>query len=150
MRLATAARERVDAPLEPSRRTLFGAGAALLLTPVAADPAKAPEIDGELLARCAEFQAADLEQDRVSARLAALPNGTPRLVHDPIWAQLEKAMIRWNGALDSIIRLPARTPEGIVAKAAALRVATSQAMDTAPDAHELLALSLADDIAGRA
>lgn len=138
------------APGMHRRAALVNSAALLLLASAAAGPAKATEIDGELLARCAEYQAADRESDLISGELQGLPDGAPRLVHDPIWSRLEAAMTHANTALDRIIHLPARTPEGIAAKAAVLRVATSQAMDSAPDAHELLALSLADDIAGRA
>lgn len=129
---------------------LVNSAALLLLAPVAAGPAKATEIDGELLARCGEYQAADREAAQISCELEGLPDGTSRLVHDPVSARLHAAMTRSADALGSIINLPARTPEGIAAKAAVLRIATSDGMYTAPDLHELLALSLADDITGRA
>ena len=102
-----------------TRRNLFGAaGALLLLTAAEAGPAKAAELDGELLACCAEMLAIDGESDRLWAICLALPDDQPRhpayQAHGDHW---DAQGNRYWALAERICQLPARTPEGLRWKA---------------------------------
>jgi len=90
---------------ETTRRSLFGAGAGLmLLAAQAAGGAKAAELDGELLALEAELQALEKEADAAA------------------WSDdLNRILDRYWQIADRIGAIPARTPEGIQCKARVLR-----------------------------
>ncbi len=129
-----------------SRRQLFGAGAALLLlVPAAAGAAKADELDGELIRLCAEIPGCKATIDCYNRDSAS----------DAEW---EAADGRWDELVEQIIDTPARTPEGIRAKAAALRCSLHRHLrnSTNPDIgltdhadeEDLLAWSLVHDILG--
>lgn len=133
-----------------ARRSLMGTGASLLLLGAAeAGHAKAQELDGELLAACESF-------DRVRARIAYLcahspgtPFRHPRTVaHE---AQIEAANEAWDEALERAARLPARTPEGLRAKARLAQVAMEEIYDdgTEPGAYTIV-VSVMSDLLGRA
>ena len=104
-----------------TRRDLFGSmGALLLLTAAEAGPTKAAELDGELLAMCAEY--VTLERDERTQREAmteaerrAYDRSRPLPWSDEARHTPDKLLVR------SIAKLPARTPEGLRAKASVLR-----------------------------
>ena len=99
---------------DTSRRQLFGSGAALLLmAPVASG--KAAELDGELLAVCAEF-------DALERQLNAMHTGGANAIadHDERDAAQRPLQERQSDLLDRMCELPARTPEGVLAKARSL------------------------------
>jgi hypothetical protein len=111
--------------------------------PVTAEREHAP--DAELIAACAE--AARCEKWRTE--LNGLPGDTD---DEPIIITMNRA---WRAAFERVAQLPANTPAGIQAKAAALRLATEEYVtQSGPhftmkdgDLHERLAVSLCDDIA---
>ncbi len=93
-----------------SRRRLFGTGAALLVLGAApASLGKAAELDGELLEAASGVAAIDRQQ----AAWMEAGSGS-----DAEWE--ETAASYWANA-DRVLQLPARTPEGIKAKARVLR-----------------------------
>ena len=95
-----------------TRRTLFGTmGAMLLLSAAEAGSDKATELDGELLACCAGFH----EANRASVAFNYDP--------DPSDEKSIRLSDNREALLERLIDLPARTPEGLMAKAAALQVA---------------------------
>jgi len=99
-----------------TRRSVFGQmGAALLLVAPAAGEAKAAELDGELLALCGEYVA--IQRDERAA-VAAMALEESRAFH----AAHLSAMFRDGPTpaallLQRIAGLPARTPDGVRAKA---------------------------------
>lgn len=124
---------------------LAGAAAALLLLPVEAGAAKAVELDGELLAICAEAVATD-------ARAEAIMDAIDRddlSPTDPRWSptmdDAQLMLADYHDAITRAARLPARTPEGLRAKA---RLVVSYFSGDGGNAD--LALSLARDLIGRA
>ena len=131
-----------------TRRDLFGTmGAMLLLTAAEAGPAKAAELDGELLSCCAEVLAIDCESDR-------LWDECPMDGGHPAWvaynAHTDATMPRLSDLVLQISATSARTPEGIRAKAAAARCMMPQDRQDDPDPCERLAMSLYEDLLGRA
>ena len=132
-----------------TRRDLFGAmGAMLLLTSAEAGPAKAAELDGELLECCAEMLAIDRESDRLWAVCLALPDDA---MHHPAFDAHDA---HWDGHGDRywdlarrLRHMPARTPEGLRQKAAAA-LSAMPADDRGAGGN--LVVSLLDDVMGRA
>ncbi len=130
-----------------TRRDLFGTmGAMLLLTAAEAGPAKAAELDGELLACCAELQAADRD-------LAAAEADASVDVED-----IGPFCDRRDTLVAAVTALPARTPEGLRCKAEALRATLAADVpgaqpngfwDEVAQPHERLAMSLCRDLLGR-
>jgi hypothetical protein len=114
----------------------------LLLTAAEAGPAKAAELDGELLSLCTEAVALHEQQmaanDAIQAfgLLSSSPEG--RAAWDAIYARTPL----WDDLCDQIADLPARTPEGLRGKAMVLR--RSVALE------EPLVASLCRDVLGRA
>ncbi len=93
------------------RRQLFGAGGALLVLGAApAGPGKAAELDGELMEVAAGIAAID--------RQFATWNKASASVSNAEWQ--EELAAYWELA-DRVAGLPARTPEGLQAKARVLR-----------------------------
>ena len=127
-------------PPEPAatRRNLFGvAGAMMLLSAAEAGPAKAAELDGELLSCCAEA-------DRLEALSAAMVVGLPSSGRCPIWTEGDRLGDEAYTLRERVAALPARTPEALQAKA--LLVLTRLEDDGLASS---LALSLARDVLGR-
>ena len=118
-----------------SRRHLFGTGAALLLlAPFAVGQSKAAELDGDLLALCALLEAQQAEVRRV----ADDPN-------DEDMIKLDAALDGWWETVDEITATPARTPEGVRAKAGAVRTAVvGTSGDACPSVKAMLASLLTD------
>jgi hypothetical protein len=107
----------------PQRRNLFGAGAAmLLLGATEAGPAKAQELDGELLAACARFLQAEAKWRRLNDLVCAAE--TTFGVHAPEVGRAEAERdahgLECHDAAAAVCLLPARTPEGLRAKAQAV------------------------------
>ena len=115
----------------------------LLLIPAEAGAGKANEIDAELLDCCDAARAADRQAALAVDGLDALA------LDDPIgMAVLHSARPLVDAYFDAIDRatvLPARTPEGLRAKASLLLLHSQADDDVAA-----LAVSLARDVAGRA
>ena len=136
-----------------TRRDLFGAmGALLLLTATEAGAAKASELDGNLFADCAEAMAIDRESDRLFKHAVAVAADAPG--SHPAWVahdDFENAnQSRWHDLVKQIAGTPARTPEGLRAKAAMARSAIhGESLDN-PDPMDVLAWSVFDDVLGRA
>lgn len=123
-----------------TRRDLLGTvGALLLLTAAEAGPAKAAELDGELLACCAE---ADRLETRAEALIAGLPLDLPLA---PGWWEAEQMDDEAYSLRERVVRLPARTPEGMQAKAGIV-LSRLEANGIASE----IARSLARDLMGRA
>lgn len=111
----------------------------LLLAAAAAGQAKAAELDGELLALEAEFHRHSAEADKqfhLSTRC-----------DDPAEQAAEAAMKRAGHAWDRMAELPARTPEGLRAKATAIEAYLPEYYPD-DDVPRLVA-SLLRDIMGR-
>lgn len=101
------------ASFNTGRRGMLGAATAALAAPLlsttpAVRPAHATDIDGELIQLCANLAACRAEVEH-NNRV-----GVPDDVCD-------RAMDRWIELVDRVIDTPARTPEGIRAKAGATR-----------------------------
>jgi hypothetical protein len=131
-----------------TRRDLFGTmGALLLLTAAESGTAKAPELDGELIAMCEEAMAIDRESNR-------LWDACPMEAEHPAWeayhTHTNATLDRWHELVIEISAMPSRTPEGLRAKAAVAR--SAMPVDRADDGDpcDLLALSLYADMLGRA
>ena len=122
-----------------TRRNLFGvAGAMMLLTAAEAGPAKAAELDGELLSCCAEA-------DRLEALSDAMVVGLPSSGRCPVWAEADRLGDEAYSLRERVVAMPARTPEGLQAKAL---LVLSRLEDNGLACG--LALSLARDVLGRA
>ena len=134
-----------------TRRDLFGTmGALLLLTAAEAGPAKAAELDGDLLSLCDEAMAIEGESDRLWQACRDVVSTR----HSPAWAAYEAHTDATQAHLHDLLRqaaaTPARTPEGLRAKARiALAVAPCEAHDD-PDPWERVTFSLCRDVLGRA
>lgn len=133
------------------RRAIVGSGASLLLlSAAAAGQAKAEELDGELLAACAEFTRAEERLVFIDTHPSGLSVGDPRL---DIWEDgIADANQAWDDAALAVAALRARTPEGVWAKAAAAAAAYRRSVtdDDDPPADHALIGSLFDDLLGRA
>jgi hypothetical protein len=145
----------------PSRRAVLGSGASLLLlTAAAAGPAKADELDGELLDLCIEFQEKEAILRRLDNWFRFVDFDGPEHAsqQQARSAELDAGNEEWHELLDEIIEIPARTPEGLRAKAAVLLPALNTfavsewdaKVEEDATAHERLAWSLAQDLLGRA
>jgi hypothetical protein len=127
-----------------TRRELASHMAAVLfLEAVEAGSDKARELDGELLTCCAEAHEADQAADTAMDRLGALPADDPAVL-DAL-ARMQPLFGTYLDAVERAVRLPARTPEGLRAKASLLLLHLRSGDDPA-----VLAASLARDVAGRA
>jgi len=131
-----------------SRRLLLGTTAGLAAVGSLATKAAAAERpDAELLAACRSFNRLYGEIQRIDADGNDTPESECNGIVDA-W---------WNG-LNAIIDMPARTPEGIQAKAGATRIAleylATPMLDETVEAdgrgHERLAWSLVNDMLGEA
>ncbi len=126
-----------------TRRDLFGTmGAMLLLTAAEAGPAKAAELDGQLLGLCDEAVA--LHAENVAATDAIDAAGL-RLSSEEgaaAWEAVYARSATWHDLCAEIAALPARTPEGLRGKAIVLRRVVAL--------EEPLVASLCRDLLGRA
>lgn len=131
------------------RRDLLGAFASmLLLLPVEAGASKAAELDGELIAACAEFGRLEAAHEVACRAEDRAPEGPDK---DRLLEQVEAILNRQIEIYDALCDVPARTPEGLRAKAQALSSWFQKASNGTPSRHEdQLAWSLVRDIAGRA
>ena len=130
-----------------SRRDAAAGGLAMLvLAATAAGADKAQELDGKLLALCDEFHANRTETDAIWKDNSPLDGG-------PAAARSEALSDRYHELREELAELPAKTPEGIAAKARVI-LTEFQGEDDANfwgqyDARGALALSLARDLLGR-
>jgi hypothetical protein len=136
-----------------TRRDLFGSmGALLLLTAAEAGTAKAAELDGELISMCEEVVAIDQESDRLWEIVLAHPEDTEGThpSYTAYCAYEDATLSHRLGLIDTIVDTPARTPEGLRAKAAAAR--STMPVEPIEDRSrcDRLALSLYEDMLGRA
>ena len=98
-----------------SRRSLAGGAAALVMT--AAPAAAAPGADAVLLARVEKFVAPKAEERDM---LASLSDEDPATAHAYLLSLARKGEpTRFDRMAEAIAKLPARTPEGLRAKARA-------------------------------
>ena len=135
------------------RDAAAGGLAMLVLAAAAAGTAKAAELDGELLARCAEFRDLDDELKRINDVLGDMLIAE-RDAH-PLSQREAEGADRYCELREIIADMPARTPEGIQAKAHIV-LAEFRGEDNSGDfpgqydPRGALALSLARDLIGRA
>ncbi len=132
----------------PQRRTLFGAGAAmLLLGATEAGAAKAEELDGELLARIAQWRAHDAATDAMDREIDDLPSTDPRYIDT--WKEItENRSPRYHELWEAIAVTPARTPEGVQAKAAIAREIIAIWADGSYSRDNAMAASVFHDMLG--
>jgi hypothetical protein len=86
-----------------------------LLSAAAAGPAKAAELDGELLALCDEAIAADDQVKAIDDSIAELRMKDPRYIAGDLHARRLMAVVREHEYL--VTQIAPRTPEGLRAKA---------------------------------
>ena len=125
------------------RRDLFGGFASmLLLVPTEAGIGKVGELDRELLACCAQAEASEraatVTMDVVETMDADDPDMTSALL------AAHPVFVAYLDAIERAAQLPARSPEGLRAKASFLLLHIRTEQD-----HTALAASLARDVAGR-
>jgi hypothetical protein len=136
-----------------TRRDLFGTmGAMLLLTAVEAGPAKAAELDGELIELSAEFVAWKRADHGAYAAMDEAQRQAACLARPRPWS--EAAHHTPDRLLVTrIARMPARTPEGLRAKATALWWFYDGTDEWEPFGwrrEDALLASVLDDVLGRA
>ncbi len=132
-----------------STRRSFMAFTASTVAAAAAGPAKAVEIDGELLAACRSLSRLYSEIQRIDAADDDTPESE---------AEVYATVDAWWAELNRIIDTPAFTPDGIRAKAGATRIALEylatpmldETVEVDGRGHERLAWSLVNDMLGRA
>jgi hypothetical protein len=120
-----------------SRRCAAGGLGMLLLAATAAGSAKAEELDGELLARCAEFQAQEDELNRIFDVIGDLS------------MREREGVDRIHELRGLISDLPARTPEGLRAKAQIALLDFGPEDKWPEDNSQWTAWSLARDVLGK-
>jgi hypothetical protein len=138
-------------PPKLARRDIAAGGIAMLvLAAAAAGQAKAEELDGELLALCRESHETIPVVTRLEDERDQLPLNHPReaALEKQVWA----IVTRRFELREAITDTPARTPEGLRAKA---RVALWELCDGDPEEGPIsgsngVAWSLARDVLGRA
>ena len=140
----------ISALLSPCRRypasltALSGSFAsALLLVPTEASADKVAELDGALLACCAEARRIDHRAGLAMAVIEAMDEDDADLV--PTLEAAHPLFFAYEDTVSRAAQLRARTPEGLRAKAALLLLHLGAEQDPAE-----LAASLARDVAGRA
>lgn len=130
-----------------ARRDLLGAFASmLLLVPSEAGANKAAELDGELIAACAEFGRLEDAYDVACRAEDRAPEGPEK---DALLDQLDVLGDEQLAVYAAICVAPARTPEGLRAKAEALSCWFQRGSDDTPCNHgDQLAWSLVRDVLG--
>jgi hypothetical protein len=132
-----------------SRRALLGGGAALAV--VAAVPAASPDAgqhpNGELLALIAGWWATIAETDALLGPVEDLPSADPRW--QAAWQRhSDELSPRFHELKWRIATTPARTPDGLRAKAHAARRLAGLDVNTAPCGDAALFASLVHDVLG--
>jgi hypothetical protein len=135
------------------RDAAAGGIAMLVLAAAAAGGAKAEELDGHLLALCREIADVSGETNRISDALADMPSR--ELAAHPLRVRESELSDRFCELRELIADMPARTPEGIRAKACVVlaEFRGEDEWEKYPgqyDPRGSLALSLARDLLGRA
>jgi hypothetical protein len=133
------------------RRGLIGGASMLILVAAEAGVAKAEELDGQLLALCAEYHEKEDEFDRLSDVFDTLDHTDPE--HRRIDGLFSPLVDRIHEIRDEVSDIPARTPEGLRAKAkVSLRdLAHGGNADKGPINHaDRVVWSLCCDVVGRA
>jgi hypothetical protein len=131
-----------------TRRDLAAGGFAMLvLAAAAAGTDKAQELDGELLGLCAEFKAQEDELNRIGDVLADMP--WPGRDAHPLAQKERDGVARIHELRGLISDLPARTPEGIRAKAQAALIEFSPEDEWPVDNSYWIVWSLARDVLGK-
>ncbi len=138
------------ANFKTGRRGMLGVATAALAAPLlprtpAIRPAHAADLDSELIQLCADLAACRAEVEH-NNRV-----GVPDDVCD-------RTMDRWTDLVDRIIDIPARTPEGVRAKAGATRDVLKvylmdgpgRSMSLAGEQEDWIGWSLVHDILGEA
>ena len=127
----------------PSSRNLSGSlPSMLLLLPVEAGASKAAELDAELLACCAEAEVINARSAAICDAVEHLPSTDPRW--DQAYEEARGMAQSYHATVARAAVLPARTPEGLQAKAGLVFLYLEHGND--PE----IALSLARDLMGRA
>ncbi len=135
-----------------TRRNLIAAVTGATVTAGMMPPttaAQATGLDGELLVACARLSALYAQIQRIDAADDDTPESE---------AEVYATVDAWWAELNRIIDTPARTPQGIQAKAGATRIALEylatpmldQTVDADGRGHERLAWSLVNDMLGEA
>ena len=128
------------------RDLLAGFASMLLLVPSEAGANKAAELDGELIAACAEFGRLEAAYDVACRAEDRAPDGPAK---DALLDQLDVLGDEQLAVYAAICAAPARTPEGLRAKAQALACWFAKAGDGVPcNREDQLAWSLVRDVLG--
>ena len=133
------------------RRGLIGGASMLILVAAEAGVAKAEELDGELLQAAADFHRLRAQDKAFWKTLSDDPGNV-------IWDQHNAPDGRWtriDEAADRVAELPAKTPEGLRAKATVVEALMiehhgEQLEEGCEDEQVRLAMSLACDVLGKA
>ncbi len=130
-----------------ARCDLFaGFASMLLLVPSEAGASKAAELDGELIAACAEFGRLEDAYDVTCRAEDRAPDGPEK---DALLDQVDALGDEQLAVYAAICTTPARTPEGLRAKAHALACWFAKSGDGTPCNHgDQLAWSLVRDLLG--
>lgn len=132
-----------------SRRTLIGSSAAMLLAGAfEAGATKAAEQDGDIIEASREYVALEAEL----GRLCSLEGGLPMSKRDDLFADMDVVHDQQDALRAVMAATPARTPEGLRAKAAALQawLPTNSDGTSYYSDDDALAWSLCNDLLGRA
>ena len=139
-----------------TRRDIAAGGlVTLLLASTAAGSAKAEELDEALIAAVTELRQRDAEHQG----LKPIMGGPDAAEADRAWSYCDETLWpRQNELIETITGTPARSPEGLRAKALALElwlnrevpVFVGETFEDRAEAPDLLAMSLARDVMGRA
>ncbi len=131
-----------------SRRALIGSSAAMLLAGAfEAGASKAAELDHDIIDASREYVALEAEL----GRLCTLEGRVPEAERDEVLALQGDVMDQQEPLRALLANTPARTPEGLRAKAAALQAwlpASSDGLEPGDD-DDALAWSLCNDLLGR-
>jgi hypothetical protein len=131
------------------RRDVAAGGISMLvLAAAAAAQAKAQELDGELLALCAEFQAVEDESDCLGKKYAVVDSSS--LEGGRLQAEQDVLVSRIYELREAISDLPPRTPEGIKAKTRVTFHDLSPNEEWPEYAEAWMTFSVLRDILGRA
>lgn len=130
-----------------ARRDLFaGFASMLLLIPAEAGASKAAELDGELIAACAEFTRLEDAYDVACRAEDRTPEGPEK---EALLDRLDVLGDEQLAVYAAICDAPARTPEGLRAKAGAVACWFAKSGDGTPCNHaDQLAWSLVRDVLG--
>ena len=131
-----------------SRRTLIGSSAAMLLAgALEAGASKADELDRDIIQASGNYIVLEAE----FSRLCKLEDDCPIAERDAVHAQILSVNDQQAALRDIMVGTPARTPEGLRAKASALQTwLPFNPAGTAPYRDEdELAWSLCSDLLGK-